>query len=709
MKAHAHHFVLLSLFIGSQCLAADSSQGDNPINKVLDLLNDLVEKVSEDGHREDIAYTKYARWCRNAAQDSGFAIETAKKQGAELGAKIDEMTGDITSCTSEIEDLASSISANDADLKDASDLRDKEFADFKANEKELMEIGGQLERAGKILEREKRSHPAVFAQIYKSNNMKNILNSISIVVDAAGFSVSDHQRLLSLAQTQDGEEDEEQEAEPGAPAAAVYKSHSSGILDILEDMQEKAEAQLAELRKKEVETQHHHNMLAQSLNAQLAADNKDMKNQKTAKASAEEEKATAEGDLQQTLKELKEAEAALSVSRTTCMRVSGDHEMSVQARKKELKVIAEAKTVLSETTSGAVQQTYSFVQISQTRQRRQQTNHVVAQLNRLAHDYHSATLAQLASRVGVILLYAGRNGDDPFAKVKGLIQDMIEQLTAQAKAEATEKEYCDEQLAKTKVRNEDLADLLTKLTVKIDEATARSAEFTQEVRDLQVELSEIAKSQAQMDTVRQESHAAYKHAKSELEQGLSGIRQALGLLRSYYGNSVALLQDGDSFSTLMQQPALPTSHTKATGAGHGIIGLLEVCESDFASSLTKQETQEDDGQSGYEKMTQENKVNVAVKEKDVHYKTQEIKSLKTKLAEFNSDLESATAEHAAVLEYLSKIKERCIAKPETIEARMVRRSAEIAGLKEALGILENEAVFVQQKKHGNFRGSLLPE
>jgi len=703
----AHLFVLLSLFVGERCLASDSSQGVNPISKVLDLLKDLTDKVSEDGHSEDIAYTKYANWCRNEAQELGFTIETAKKKRAELEAKIDEMDGDITSCTSEIEDLASSISSNDADLKRALDLRKKEFDDYTANEKELVEIIGQLERAGKILAREQRAHPASFAQIYKSNNIQNVLNSIGLVVDAAGFSVSDRQRLLTLVQTQEGEDEEDG---PGAPAAAVYKSHSSGIIDILEDMQEKAEAQLVEVRKKEVETQHHHNMLTQSLKAQLAADNKDMKSQKSAKAAAEEEKATAEGNLQQTLKELKEAAVALTVARTTCMRVSGDHEKSIQAREEELKVITEAKAVLTETTSGAVDHTYTtLVQISQMHHRGRETNHVVAQLNRLAHDYHSAALAQLASRVHVILLYAGKDGDDPFAKVKDLIQDMIEQLTAQAQAEMTEKEYCDDQLAKTKVRKEELDDVLAKLTVTIDGAVSKSTELTQEVRDVQAELSDIAKSQAQMDTVRQESHAAYKQAKLELEKGLNGIRQALGLLRSYYSNSAALLQNGDSFSDLMQQPALPTSHAKATGAGQGIIGLLEVCESDFASSLAKQETQEEDSQSGYDRMTQENKVSVAVKEKDVHYKTQEIKYLKTKLAEYNSDSESATAEHAAVLEYFSKMKERCMAKPETIEERMARRSAEIAGLKEALGILENEGVFVQQKKHGNFRGALQPQ
>merc|ERR1719277_2810163 len=136
--------------------------------------------------------------------------------------------------------------------------------------------------------------------------------------------------------------------------------------------------------------------------------------------------------------------------------------------------------------------------------------------------------------------------------------------------------------------------------------------------------------------------------------------------------------------SLMQQPAPPATHAKATGAGQGIINILEVCESDFAENLAKEETAEADAQAEYEKTTQENKVMKTLKDQDVKYKTQEIKSLAKALTELSADLESAQSEHAAVMEYYGKIKERCIAKPETYEERKRRREAEIAGLKEAL-------------------------
>jgi len=524
------------------------------------------------------------------------------------------------------------------------------------------------------------------------------------VADAAAFSVTDKERLLALAQTDQGDE------EFGAPAAAAYKSHSGGIIDVLEDMKEKAESQLAELRKAEEAAKHNYEMLKSSLEAQIAADTKDMKEEKASKAEAEEGKAEAEGDLEVTTKELANADETLATAKSTCMKVGGDHELTVKARAEELKVIAEAKKLLVETTSGAEGQTYSFFQVFSSRlQTRADLAHaeVVVLVKKLAREHHSAALAQLASRVAAVLQYGSENGEDPFVKVKGLIQDMIVKLEEEGQAEASEKAYCDEQMAKTQAKKEELDDDLAKLTVKIDQANSKSAKLKEEVQELESELAALTKLQAEMDKIRQETHAEYSTAKADLEQGLNGVRKALGVLRAYYGGAAAFVQDGSKMGLSMQQPAMPESHVKAGGAGQGIINILEVVESDFAENLAKEETEEADAQSSYDKTSMENKVSKTLKEQDVKYKTQEIKSLGKSLSELSADRESAEAEYAAVMEYYGKIKDRCIAKPETYEERKKRRAAEIAGLKEALSILENETAFMQRKSHRHMRGTLV--
>merc|ERR1712156_486607 len=669
---------------------------------VLDLMDEVRAKIISEGEAEAKSYDEYLNWCKNSVQDSGFAIETATKEKGELEAKITELTAEIEEAGTKTEDLAAAIAANEADLKAATAIREKEYADFVKGEKELMEVVAALEKAISILEKEAAKNPASFAQVY-NNKVRNILQSLSLVADAAAFSVADTQRLLALAQV-------DQSDEEMAPAAAAYKSQSGGIIDVLEDMKEKAESQLAELRKAEESNKHNYQMLKQSLEAQIAADKKDMKAEKAGKAEAEEAKAEAEGDLEMTTKELANAEETLATSRSTCMKVGADHEMTVKARTEELKVIAEAKKILVETTSGGVDQTYSLMELSATSklQTRADLAHaeVVVLVKRLARQHHSAALAQLASRVAAVLQYGASNGEDPFAKVKGLIEDMITQLEEEAAAEAQEKAYCDEQLAKTKAKKEELDDDLSKLTVKIDQATSKSAKLKEEVQELESELAALTKLQAEMDKIRQDTHAEYMKAKEELELGLKGVRMALGKLREYYGGA-AFLQDASQLAALMQQPAPPPAHKKSSGAGQGIINILEVCESDFADNLAKENTEESDAQAEYDKTTQENKVAKTLKEQDVKFKTQEIKALGKALTELSADKESAESEHAAVMEYYEKIKERCIAKPETYEERKRRREAEIKGLQEALSILENETAFMQRKSRRHMRGTLV--
>merc|ERR1719379_3383869 len=140
-----------------------------------------------------------------------------------------------------------------------------------------------------------------------------------------------------------------------------------------------------------------------------------MNEEKSAKEAATGEKATAEGDLAMTVKDLKEAEQGLSTANTDCMTTAADHEATVAARNEELKVIATAEKILKDSTAGAVDQTYSFLQVASGMTTRADlaNTEVITMVKKLARDHHSAALAQLASRIAVVVRYGGKAGADP--------------------------------------------------------------------------------------------------------------------------------------------------------------------------------------------------------------------------------------------------------------------------------------------------------
>merc|ERR1719421_130193 len=135
------------------------------------------------------------------------------------------------------------------------------------------------------------------------------------------------------------------------------------------------------------------------------------------------------------------------------------------------------------------------------------------------------------------MAYGSTDGKDVFGKVKGLIVEMIAKLEAEAAADATEKAYCDDEMAKTEEKKAEREMGIAKLTSKIDLASAKSAELKAEVKVLQAELAKLAKEQAEMDSIRAEEKATYDTAKAELELGIAGVQKALGVLRDYYGGA----------------------------------------------------------------------------------------------------------------------------------------------------------------------------
>merc|ERR1719456_1474006 len=324
----------------------------NPIQKVIELITSLEGKLMKEGEAEQKAYEEFFEWCDDAAKNKQFEVKTATAAKEKLEATIKKAASDIEDADEKIAGLVASIAADNKDLEDATVIREKENADFKAAEAELMQGIDMLERAIGIIERNMKGS-ALIQQPLDTTNIQSLLKTVGLVLDAASFAGDDKSKLLGLIQNMQGDDD----AELGAPAPDAYKSKSGGIVDTLTDMKDKAEAELSEARKAEANAQHNYDMLKQGLTDEIAAAAHEKKEAEDGKDEAAGIQATSEGDLVVTEKDLADATAALKDISDECMGLASDHQVSTQGRADELKALATAKKIIQQSTSGAEGQT----------------------------------------------------------------------------------------------------------------------------------------------------------------------------------------------------------------------------------------------------------------------------------------------------------------------------------------------------------------
>merc|ERR1719395_343126 len=430
--------MLFSLLCGTALVTSNTASGQdqtNPVAKVIEMMSELQQKIIGEGEAAQKVYDEFAEWCEEESKNLQFEIKTGKAQAEELTATIEKAVSDIKAGEEAIEELAAKVATAEADLKAATEIRDKEKEEFLAVEAELVDTVDALERAIGILEREMaKTGGAAFLQATWQKNANNIVAALKTVMQSVSISSSDGAKLTAFIQSQ--QESADTDAEYGAPDPAVYKSQSGGIVDVLNDLLADAEGQLSDARKKESNLQNNYEMLKQELEDIMKFSGAEMDKKKKANAACAETKATAEGDLEVTNKALAEDIKQLAETHQECMTKAQDFEAETASRGEELKAIAEAQKIIMEATGGATAQTYSFLQLTATSRMRTRADlanmEAVKFVKKLSETMHSAALAQLANRMAAAARMGAAGGEDPFAKVEGLISEMIERLLKEA-------------------------------------------------------------------------------------------------------------------------------------------------------------------------------------------------------------------------------------------------------------------------------------
>merc|ERR1719451_193112 len=132
-------------------LAHGSVQKENPVTKVVELIQELKAKIEADGKAEQKVYDKFACWCEKTTARKAGAIEEAKTSIEELSEKVLNLKGKTATLKAEIAQLEKDVAGNIEGTKEATTIREKETADYNQERSDLEQAIGALERAIGIL------------------------------------------------------------------------------------------------------------------------------------------------------------------------------------------------------------------------------------------------------------------------------------------------------------------------------------------------------------------------------------------------------------------------------------------------------------------------------------------------------------------------------------------------------------------------------
>jgi hypothetical protein len=670
--------VLFSLMTLTQGYAL--KEGVTPVQKVIQLLQEMQMKGKAEMSDEQVKFSAYKQFCEQTTAQKTEAISKANALMEQLAADIQMAESEVKELAKQISELDAQIAGFEGDEKAATEVRDKEKEDYKKTHLDYSESVDALGRAIGILKKQQFDRAqASLLQVTKMErvpeNVKRTIYSFLAtdeeVIQPAGMSVS-------------------------APEANAYEFQSGGVVEMLEKLLDKFRDERSTLEKDELGAKHAYEMVMQDLQDSIEAAKKVMGRATVTKAERETAAAEAKGELADTTKDRDYDQEYLDLMNAQCTQKSEDFANRQQLRGEELEAIGKAVEILGSGAvsgnadkylPGFVQKKVSAMQLraGYKSSRRPVQKNVAAFLQGRAAALQSRVLSLIAAKVE----------SDPFDKVKKMIKDLIVRLMEEAGEEAEHKGWCDTELATNKQTREAKTAEVDTLTSQKDKLTADIAKLGEEIAELTTAIADIDKAVAEATEERAAEKEKNEETIKDAKEAQVAVSQALAVLKEFYAKAAtatALVQARQTPAEALAADSPETfdePYTGMGGASGGVVGMMEVIQSDFSKLEAETTAAEEEAAKEFDRLMAESKKDKAVKLADMDYKKKSKTSAESDLQDSESDMKGAQKELDAALVYYEKLKPTCVAQPEPYEERVAKREAEIESLRTALKILSD--------------------
>jgi len=639
-------------------------------------MSDMKAKGVKELEAEQIQFAKFKSFCQSTLTQKQKEISDETRQMEMLAADAQKCASDATRLANEITVHGQDIEKASKQQADATAIREKERADFETTLKDYTESIDAMGRAIQVLkDKSATKKQAALLQLSMDSSLAETKKGIdSFLEEGAGADMDDE----------------------GAPKADGYKFQSGGIVSMLEGLQDKFVDERDELSKSEAKKKQVFDLLIQGLKNQVAQATKDKQEKTDFKQQKLQKKAEAEGSLQETTKNRAEDQKYEKDLSDTCKKKASDFDTRQQLRKEEIDAIQKAIDIIS---SGAVAGS-GAKHLPKLLQKHESTS--LAFLRSAAEEPAVERAVQfLQQQAGlrnsrVLAAMASKLGGGALDKVKKLIEALILKLNEEEHKEATKKAFCDKELAESKATRNEKTDAVASLKAQVDEITAEIAKLADDAKKLGVEIQELNKAVTSATDIRNKEKAKNKATIRDATEAQTAVAKALVVLKEFYqkaGEATSFVQTTETVAKLSEAPAIfdSTPYKGMGDSGGGVVGMLEVIESDFARLEAQTTAAEAAGKKEYEQFMEDTQVSLAEKQAEVDHHTA-LKAEKTNQKNgLEGDMAGTQKELDAAQAYYQTLVPDCVDAEVDYEQRKIQREKDIADLDNAVKILQDEA------------------
>merc|ERR1719243_144252 len=577
----------------------------------------------------------------------------------------------------EIKNLEKEIAKHQDSMDKATAIREKELAEFNAEEKDLLESIAALKAAITVLS---KHHGGSLLQLQESK-----LISIAATLQ---HELQKHGELLKGVLTH--KQHREMAAFMQAPsdffdASPIFKQsyapQSGQIFGILKQMKETFETNLSESQKAEMAAQKAYEELKAALEAQIAAaqDAIDKKTQEL--ADTDEKLANSKQDLEDTRAKLSADEEFLRMLKEKCQMTDQEWEERQKTRQLEMEAVSKALAILSsDDAHDTFTRTFNPALLQMESSSKKSLRSQAAELLKtVAEKVNSPRLSAIAVRCRL----------DAFTRVKKAIDDMIAQLLKEKEDEIKHKDFCVDDFNTNQLETEKKDREKTDLTAKIEDLKMTIETLTKEIEELKAEIAEMQLQLKRAGEDREVENKEFQLTVADQRATQKLLQQALTVLKGFYEKGAALVQvslDQD------QEPAGPPpppgfKPLKSQAASGGVMGLIQQIINDAKAMEADAIRSEEDAQKAYEDFTKDTNNSIAKRADAIVDKTENKSKAEQDLVEAEESQANIMLELEQLSNYNSQLHSECDFVVKNFDLRQSAREEEIDALKQAKAIL----------------------